>query len=868
MREDDIYQMEVRCAQEGLRADMVAPLWGFYSQYNPKKLSEIPSILEEWQGAEEEMLSALRDKYHLSGAPSPPPPPHRPSPPPPPHDMQRKLLDDLVRDGIGFHPRVTSATPPPLAIKPDSPPPLAQPIPAGAPIGHRVSVSPNRNMELQYLGEVHADVLRESAVKEALLDIDALKHRAKVRAASSGTSARWDPQQSSPSPPPPPPPPPPAPQNFQKPRPLYFPQPTSIPNQYIPRSVHPEPDAREQERQRYDEYEVEQPIREIRRTASPSAALMKELDEVERMVAEVEAGRRTTQTLPFPTPTPTSYAHPAQRPPQFSTSPSPVFPMDSIPPAEHTDRKTLFNLMRNALDEGDTNRYDYDNAEVSGIPVVNTGVRGGGPTTPIMVPAPVDISALPPSPLRFEGTFSTTPPGISVPPGVPRVPGVPGVSAPANNAEERYQQLLGDMKSYQQRAASLLDGASNAKDVKVDVVEAAAFDRIESPKENTMFASYLPEDMVRYSPFRPKVRSASPPLSKDLLLAWGVKEAENGVAGNRSGSANFADLDVVTYTKFDGVLMTGMAYIFGETKREGLKMGWFWVGRNASQKVADAAFSFSCTKLATFDEQCPQHRIFEGEEPPEFFAMLAANDVPLSINLLSPLTRGITPKLLRISPFSSQHLRLEELPCCLDALSESNNQPPLFFLTSAQRLWILRAKGEDVPLPDPGRLAEKLLQKCPHLGYEGVVSVSDAFRLGVCAATIPQRQILNASVVRKVAYASLQVSSLVLRATVVQGHETRFSTVNLRRQNGRISVPMMKASLDVAGGRAGVYVIVHRTALRVWVRGEAGGAVERGAHIAVCDVFIAQNHLPPDFPLLLAYEGDEPPGFFPSDMFS
>eukprot|EP01063_Lacrimia_lanifica_P005707 TRINITY_DN13444_c0_g1_i1.p1 TRINITY_DN13444_c0_g1~~TRINITY_DN13444_c0_g1_i1.p1 ORF type:complete len:1311 (+),score=259.57 TRINITY_DN13444_c0_g1_i1:81-4013(+) len=77
------------CRERGLDVGVADTLWGFYAKHNVGKLTDIPAIMAEWQGAEEELLEALEHKYRTASVapantPMPPPASAAPTPAPQP----------------------------------------------------------------------------------------------------------------------------------------------------------------------------------------------------------------------------------------------------------------------------------------------------------------------------------------------------------------------------------------------------------------------------------------------------------------------------------------------------------------------------------------------------------------------------------------------------------------------------------------------------------------------------------------------------------------------------------------------------------------------------------------------------------------
>eukprot|EP00754_Rhynchopus_humris_P010170 Rhum_TRINITY_DN14121_c8_g1::Rhum_TRINITY_DN14121_c8_g1_i1::g.71335::m.71335 len=210
----DLYDVQVECARRCLRVDLVGTLWEFYTRHNPAKCATIPDILDEWAGAEDDLLSELRAKYGnaalataataaAAAAASPPP---RLAGPPPTHpspsrgdDPQRTLLNNIIR-------RDTS----PLVQR--QRPYSRSPVRGGGrngPAGthnhhhHGGGMSPDSLAQRRLLGSVladsppHADptrgqspdvdhtLLRQEATDEARMDLEVAREHAKLRAAAA-----------------------------------------------------------------------------------------------------------------------------------------------------------------------------------------------------------------------------------------------------------------------------------------------------------------------------------------------------------------------------------------------------------------------------------------------------------------------------------------------------------------------------------------------------------------------------------------------------------------------------------------------------------------------------------------------------------
>eukprot|EP01064_Diplonema_japonicum_P037800 TRINITY_DN8977_c0_g2_i1.p1 TRINITY_DN8977_c0_g2~~TRINITY_DN8977_c0_g2_i1.p1 ORF type:complete len:696 (+),score=126.54 TRINITY_DN8977_c0_g2_i1:74-2161(+) len=58
-------EIEQACAVRGLNTRLAYSLWQFYKSRNPSKLPTIPEIIEEWDGAEEDLMKALHQKYNV-----------------------------------------------------------------------------------------------------------------------------------------------------------------------------------------------------------------------------------------------------------------------------------------------------------------------------------------------------------------------------------------------------------------------------------------------------------------------------------------------------------------------------------------------------------------------------------------------------------------------------------------------------------------------------------------------------------------------------------------------------------------------------------------------------------------------------------
>eukprot|EP01065_Artemidia_motanka_P008718 TRINITY_DN14395_c0_g1_i1.p1 TRINITY_DN14395_c0_g1~~TRINITY_DN14395_c0_g1_i1.p1 ORF type:complete len:821 (+),score=255.15 TRINITY_DN14395_c0_g1_i1:54-2465(+) len=122
-------------------ADVAAFLVQFYREHNPEKCAEVPSILRNWEGEEDELMAALKVKYRV-GAESPAgepaaAAPSEPGSPKAPDSRVTSLMEDILREALGDASDEILA--PPTPGQPRSSPSSAATAPAPRPAARRES---------------------------------------------------------------------------------------------------------------------------------------------------------------------------------------------------------------------------------------------------------------------------------------------------------------------------------------------------------------------------------------------------------------------------------------------------------------------------------------------------------------------------------------------------------------------------------------------------------------------------------------------------------------------------------------------------------------------------------------------------------
>ena len=941
----DLYDVQVECARRCLRVDLVGTLWAFYTRHNAAKCATIPDILEEWAGAEDDLLSELRAKYGnaalatavaaAAASPSPPrlaagPPPTYPSPSRG-DDPQRMLLNNIIR-------RDTS----PLVQR--QRPYSRSPVRGRNGPGnhnhnhnhHGGGMSPDSLAQRRLLGSVladsppHADptrgqspdvdhtLLRQEATDEARMDLEVAREHAKLRAAAAAGGGGGGGESAAAA--------------------AGLPGSPAFPRRASPVGGN------------------------SRRSFSPSAFLPAsgvgggDDDDIARFAADALRGipqlaAASARRPPRVTGGSLAASH-ARAPPARALAG--VFPEAAAADAVSAGLDRSLDQLEEALEV--VRRKPVQAAAYRPLLTQQQQQQQQQRTFPATAAAdaaaaavPTGDAAIPPSSRTLiaqlagflNGGGSSA--GGSPPRGAREAEqavrvrlfddaATPnGGGPPPDAAEQRYRNLLQDLSAYQDRVEGVVrrpidsekriraaerggearaeqrhpggDAGPQPSGVSprdAEILRGLGLSRDEiallAPPELSHRHQAAPAAAVSPTqPLRPaeqahasRLRGSSPPPQHDdaalppppRLLVWGVRSSSSG--GGR--------VEVDLSERFDGVLMSDMAYLFVSLADAARPCeAWYWIGRDATQAVADAAFSHACTKVHAVAPLAPQRRVFEGEEPPEFLVMLSARGVELSLFLRTPITRSPgSLKLLVVKPFSSAHLCVAELPCCLEAVADRTAATPgaahYFLLLSHDGLWVLGDAAGTAQLAgggvSPALLGQKFTGRCPHLAYRGCQPLGRASALGLRPADPAQRRALDATLVRRLAYQSLVIQPLLLRVrhaggdgaapAAAEAEACSFTVLNVRRTGDRVALQDVRAGLTDPLGGGVVALIAHRTALRVWVR--AGGPrppspVERATHLAACDAFIAQNGLPPDFPVVLAFEGAEPSGFFPSDMF-
>ncbi|KAJ9441543.1 hypothetical protein DIPPA_04092 [Diplonema papillatum] len=307
---------------------------------------------------------------------------------------------------------------------------------------------------------------------------------------------------------------------------------------------------------------------------------------------------------------------------------------------------------------------------------------------------------------------------------------------------------------------------------------------------------------------------------------------------------------------------------------------WYWIGRRSTQSVADMAYSVSCTKCAPAgrkgrgivdlrvpaSEAVSQHRLFSDAESLEFVSMLRSFlrvDLPIvAAGLPLPFSSadGKETRVFVVSALLRKLSKLIELPACREALSHDavcivlerrdpgDATPNPAGTVGFSRVWV----GDDAHKAevDLATRAVAVLSARYGLQHKGRLDSNKALP----PATEEHHAILDARLVRLLGTRSPGGAAAAIVAVDYDSQHRPQFTPCASGSDGPLDWRVLQSSA--------VYLLIHAQALYIWVGGDVHlSAMTRGLHISAADVYISQNALPPDLPLVLVVENGEPPSF-------